>query len=232
MEGAACAVLVVESLATAAARTRSRSCAGSSPSSTRRSCGDRWRWCCRTWCKAAPTTCPSPASSSLAAGVSRPVKDLHRGLLQTLHEIARRTARTPRRPRPPAPRARRRTAGDQHRYRRRQALHGPVQELRKPRQEEVPEGGIIGVGGAETEAGIHHQPLARDTSAAGHVLQERDDVVRAFVDKSCEVGIDVFRVPGAWEEEGSKILAKYGVEFQNRTVSIDEAARIAVKRGR
>jgi succinyl-CoA synthetase beta subunit/citryl-CoA synthetase large subunit len=39
----------------------------------------------------------------------------------------------------------------------------------------------------------------------------------------------VFRVPGAWEEEGRKILSKYEVPFQDRTVSIDEAARIAVK---
>jgi succinyl-CoA synthetase beta subunit len=38
----------------------------------------------------------------------------------------------------------------------------------------------------------------------------------------------VFRVPGAWEEEGYKILSKYGVPIQDRTVSIDEAARIAV----
>jgi succinyl-CoA synthetase beta subunit len=42
--------------------------------------------------------------------------------------------------------------------------------------------------------------------------------------------IAVFRVPGAWEEEGYKILEKYGVEYCGRTVSIDEAARIAVQR--
>jgi len=40
----------------------------------------------------------------------------------------------------------------------------------------------------------------------------------------------VFRVPGAWEEEGFKILSKYKVPYCDRTVSIDEAARMAVER--
>lgn len=42
--------------------------------------------------------------------------------------------------------------------------------------------------------------------------------------------IVVFRIPGAWEEEGFKILRKYGVEYLDRTVSIDEAARRAVEK--
>ena len=42
--------------------------------------------------------------------------------------------------------------------------------------------------------------------------------------------VAVFRVPGAWEEEGFKILSKYGVPYCDRTVSIDEAARMAVER--
>ena len=42
--------------------------------------------------------------------------------------------------------------------------------------------------------------------------------------------ITVFRVPGAWEEEGFKILRKYGVAYCDRTVSIDEAAKIAVQK--
>jgi succinyl-CoA synthetase beta subunit/citryl-CoA synthetase large subunit len=41
--------------------------------------------------------------------------------------------------------------------------------------------------------------------------------------------VAVFRIPGAWEDEGSKILSKYGVRFCDRTVSIDEAAKIAVE---
>jgi len=61
-----------------------------------------------------------------------------------------------------------------------------------------------------------------------------DLVARGIIKGILESGRDpaqtvaVFRVPGAWEEEGLKILSKYGVAFQNRTVSIDEAAGIAV----
>jgi succinyl-CoA synthetase beta subunit len=39
----------------------------------------------------------------------------------------------------------------------------------------------------------------------------------------------VFRIPGAWEAEGFKILSKYGVDYCDRSVSIDEAARRAVE---
>lgn len=42
--------------------------------------------------------------------------------------------------------------------------------------------------------------------------------------------VAVFRVPGAWEEEGFKILSKYGVPFCDRSVSIDGAARMAVEK--
>ena len=41
--------------------------------------------------------------------------------------------------------------------------------------------------------------------------------------------VAVFRVPGAWEQEGFKILSKYGVKYLDRTASIDDAARIAVR---
>jgi len=44
--------------------------------------------------------------------------------------------------------------------------------------------------------------------------------------------VAVFRVPGAWEQEGFKILSKYGVPYCDRTVSIDEAAEMAVERTR
>jgi len=40
--------------------------------------------------------------------------------------------------------------------------------------------------------------------------------------------VAVFRVPGAWEQEGFKILSKYGVTYMDRTASIDDAARMAV----
>ena len=61
-----------------------------------------------------------------------------------------------------------------------------------------------------------------------------DMMARGIIKGILESGKDpaqtvaVFRVPGAWEDEGHKILSKYGVPIQDRTVSIDEAARIAV----
>ena len=39
-----------------------------------------------------------------------------------------------------------------------------------------------------------------------------------------------FRIPGAWEEEGFKILTTYGVEYADRSVSLNEAARRAVEK--
>ena len=40
--------------------------------------------------------------------------------------------------------------------------------------------------------------------------------------------IAIFRIPGAWEEEGFKILERYGVEYCDRSVSMWEAAGRAV----
>ena len=42
--------------------------------------------------------------------------------------------------------------------------------------------------------------------------------------------IAIFRIPGAWEDEGFKILRKYGVEYADRTVSMHEAAKRAVEK--
>jgi succinyl-CoA synthetase beta subunit/citryl-CoA synthetase large subunit len=42
--------------------------------------------------------------------------------------------------------------------------------------------------------------------------------------------IAIFRIPGAWEEEGFKILEKYGIEYADRSVSLHEAARRAVEK--
>ena len=62
-----------------------------------------------------------------------------------------------------------------------------------------------------------------------------DLVARGIVKGILESGknpaqtVAVFRVPGAWEEEGAKILSKYGIPIQGRTVSIDEAAKIAAQ---
>ncbi len=65
-----------------------------------------------------------------------------------------------------------------------------------------------------------------------------DLVARGVVKGILEAGkepsetVAVFRVPGAWEQEGFKILSKYGVPYCDRTVSIDEAAGMAVERTR
>jgi len=61
-----------------------------------------------------------------------------------------------------------------------------------------------------------------------------DIVARGVVKGLLELGRDpattvtVFRIPGAWEDEGFKILSKYKLPFKDRKTSIDEAARIAV----
>ena len=63
-----------------------------------------------------------------------------------------------------------------------------------------------------------------------------DLIARGVIKGILEVGknpsetLSVFRVPGAWEEEGFKILSKYGVDYCDRTVSIDEAAHKAVEK--
>jgi succinyl-CoA synthetase beta subunit len=67
------------------------------------------------------------------------------------------------------------------------------------------------------------------------VSNTRVDIVARGVVKAClELGhepaekIAIFRIPGAWEEEGFKILERYGVEYCDRSVSMHEAARRAV----
>jgi succinyl-CoA synthetase beta subunit len=69
------------------------------------------------------------------------------------------------------------------------------------------------------------------------VSNTRVDIVARGVIKAClELGYDpaekiaIFRIPGAWEEQGFKILEKYGVEYCNRSVSMHEAARRAVEK--
>jgi succinyl-CoA synthetase beta subunit/citryl-CoA synthetase large subunit len=70
------------------------------------------------------------------------------------------------------------------------------------------------------------------------VNNTRVDLVARGVIKGClEAGrqpaqaITVFRIPGAWEEEGFRLLRRYGIEPLGREVSIDEAARRAVFSG-
>jgi succinyl-CoA synthetase beta subunit len=69
------------------------------------------------------------------------------------------------------------------------------------------------------------------------VSNTRVDIVARGVIKAClELGRDpaetitVFRIPGAWEEEGAKILGRYGVEFRDRSTSMWEAAGEAVQK--
>jgi len=71
------------------------------------------------------------------------------------------------------------------------------------------------------------------------VSNTRVDIVARGVIKGClEAGKDpaetiaIFRIPGAWEEEGFKILAKYGVDFCDRSVSMHDAAGRAVAKMR
>lgn len=67
------------------------------------------------------------------------------------------------------------------------------------------------------------------------VSNTRVDIVARGVVKGCiESGkdpaevISIFRIPGAWEDEGFKILEKYGVEYCDRSVSMYDAAGRAV----
>jgi succinyl-CoA synthetase beta subunit/citryl-CoA synthetase large subunit len=68
------------------------------------------------------------------------------------------------------------------------------------------------------------------------VSNTRVDIVARGVVKAClELGYDpaekisIFRIPGAWEEEGFKILERYGVRYADRSTSMHEAARLAVE---
>jgi succinyl-CoA synthetase beta subunit/citryl-CoA synthetase large subunit len=67
------------------------------------------------------------------------------------------------------------------------------------------------------------------------VSNTRVDIVARGVIKAClelekdpAETIAIFRIPGAWEEEGFKILDRYGVEYCDRSVSMWEAAGRAV----
>ena len=67
------------------------------------------------------------------------------------------------------------------------------------------------------------------------VSNTRADMMARGVIKGClDAGRDpkdtiaIFRIPGAWEDDGFKILRKYGVEYCDRTVSMYEAAGRAV----
>jgi len=62
-----------------------------------------------------------------------------------------------------------------------------------------------------------------------------DLVARGVIKGMLAMGIDpskfpvVFRVPGSWEEEGFKILEKYGIKYFTRDQTMDEAAKYIVE---
>ncbi len=61
-----------------------------------------------------------------------------------------------------------------------------------------------------------------------------DLVARGVIKGLLAHGIDpktfpiVFRVPGSWEDDGFKILDKYGIKYFDRTHTMDEAAKYVV----
>jgi len=83
-----------------------------------------------------------------------------------------------------------------------------------------------------------HAPGMRKIAVMMSIVSNtRVDIVARGVVKAClELGFDpaekiaIFRIPGAWEDEGFKILEKYGVEYCDRSVSMHEAARRAVEK--
>jgi succinyl-CoA synthetase beta subunit len=65
-----------------------------------------------------------------------------------------------------------------------------------------------------------------------------DMVARGVIKGVIESGGDpadkvaIFRIPGSWEQEGFKLLAKYGIEYCDRSVSMYEAAGRAVAKAK
>jgi succinyl-CoA synthetase beta subunit/citryl-CoA synthetase large subunit len=84
---------------------------------------------------------------------------------------------------------------------------------------------------------ILSKPKVRNIAVIMNVVSNTrvDLVARGIVKGILEAGkvpaetVAIFRVPGAWEGEGFKILSKYGVPYCDRSVSIDEAAKMAVE---
>ena len=71
------------------------------------------------------------------------------------------------------------------------------------------------------------------------VSNTRVDIVARGVIKAClELGYDpaekiaIFRIPGAWEEEGFKILERYGVRYADRSVSLQRGRQPRGAKGR
>ncbi len=90
---------------------------------------------------------------------------------------------------------------------------------------------------AELTKLILRKPGVRRLAVITNVLNNTrvDLLIRGVLKGIIELGMDpgrypvLFRTPGAWEDEGSLILEKYGVRSYGRETSIDEAARLAVR---
>jgi succinyl-CoA synthetase beta subunit/citryl-CoA synthetase large subunit len=56
-------------------------------------------------------------------------------------------------------------------------------------------------------------------------------VIKAILEKGYSPAekIAVFRVPGGWEEDGFRILRKYNINFLDRSFTIDDAVREAIR---
>ncbi len=90
---------------------------------------------------------------------------------------------------------------------------------------------------AELTKLILSKPGVRRIAVIMNVVNNtRVDLVARGVIKGCveserdpAATIAAFRIPGAWEEEGFRLLRHYNVEYLERSVSIDEAARRAIE---
>ena len=62
-----------------------------------------------------------------------------------------------------------------------------------------------------------------------------DLVARGVINGLLDSGIDlekfpvVFRVPGSWEDDGFRILDKYGIKYFTRYDTMDDAAKYLVE---
>ena len=118
-----------------------------------------------------------------------------------------------------------------------------VQQVVEHNGGRAPDGSVVTVPPAFTkdavleaiDAGVGLIVIVTERIPRGDVAQMVEAADARGVIKAClELGKDpaetiaVFRIPGAWEEEGSKILGKYGIEFKDRSTSMWEAANRAV----
>jgi succinyl-CoA synthetase beta subunit/citryl-CoA synthetase large subunit len=82
-----------------------------------------------------------------------------------------------------------------------------------------------------SKPGVHSISVIMNVVSNTRVDLVARGIIKGVLDAGKKPGetIAVFRVPGAWEEEGFKVLRRYGVAFCDRTVSIDQAAKQAVE---